>query len=65
MLGVNVCVCVCVQSLSYVRLCNPWTIACQTPLTMEFSRQEYWTGLLLPTPLGVNKSLQIWKSHSY
>ena len=54
-----VCVCVCVQSLNpHVQLfATPWTIACQAPLTMEFSRQEYWAGSLLPTPLGVNKSL--------
>ena len=25
-------------------LCNPWTIACQAPLSMEFSRQFYWSG---------------------
>ena len=31
-------------------LCNPWTVACQAPLSMEFSRQEYWSGLLLPSP---------------
>ena len=23
---------------------TPWTVACQTPLSMEFSRQEYWSG---------------------
>ena len=28
----------------------PWTVACQTPLSMEFSRQEYWAGLLFLTP---------------
>ena len=28
----------------------PWTAAHQTPLTMEFSRQEYWSGLPFPTP---------------
>ena len=27
-----------------------WTVACQAPLSMEFSRQEYWNGLLLPSP---------------
>ena len=27
-----------------------WTIAHQTPLSMEFSRQEYWSGLPFPTP---------------
>ena len=26
----------------------PWTIACQAPLSMEFSRQEYWSGLSFP-----------------
>ena len=25
-------------------LCDPWTVACQAPLSMEFSRQEYWSG---------------------
>ena len=28
-----------------------WTIACQAPLSMEFSRQEYWSGLSFPIPL--------------
>ena len=28
----------------------PWTVALQAPLSMEFSRQEYWSGLPLPTP---------------
>ena len=32
--------------LSRVRLfATPWTAACQAPLSMEFSRQEYWRGL--------------------
>ena len=26
----------------------PWTVACQAPLSMEFSRQEYWIGLSFP-----------------
>ena len=26
-------------------LATPWNIACQAPLSMEFSRQEYWNGL--------------------
>ena len=31
---------------SHVRLfATPWTVACQAPLSMEFSRQEYWNGL--------------------
>ena len=37
------------QSLSLVRA-TPWTGACQTPLSMEFSRQEYCGGLSFPTP---------------
>ena len=29
---------------------SPWTVACQAPLSMEFSRQEYWSGLPRPPP---------------
>ena len=29
---------------------TPWTIACQAPLSMVFSRQEYWSGLPFPSP---------------
>ena len=29
---------------------TPWTAACQAPLPMEFSRQEYWSGLPFPSP---------------
>ena len=31
-------------------LVTPWTVACQDPLSMEFSRQEYWSGLPFPPP---------------
>ena len=43
---------VCVLShFSCVRLSEtPWTMAHQTPLSMGFSRQEYWSGLLFPSP---------------
>ena len=35
---------VCVQLLSYVQLfAAPWTVAHKAPLSMEFSRQEYWS----------------------
>ena len=27
-----------------------WTVACQAPLSMEFSRREYWSGLPFPSP---------------
>ena len=29
---------------------TPWTVAHQAPLSMEFSRQEYWNGLPFPPP---------------
>ena len=39
------------QSLSCVWLfATPWTVAHQAPLSMEFSRQKYWSGLSLPSP---------------
>ena len=42
--------CVCVKSLSRVRLfVTPWTVARQAPLSMGFSRQEYWSGLPFPS----------------
>ena len=31
-------------------LATPWTVACQAPLSMGFSRQQYWSGLLFPFP---------------
>ena len=37
--------------LSHVRLfATPWTVAYQAPLSMGFSRQEYWSGLPFPSP---------------
>jgi len=37
--------------LSHVRLfATPWTAAHQAPLSMEFSREEYWSGLPFPSP---------------
>ena len=29
---------------------TPWTVACQALLSMEFPRQEYWSGLPFPSP---------------
>ena len=31
-------------------LCDPWTVAYQAPLSMRFSRQEYWSGLPFSSP---------------
>ena len=40
-----------VKSLSRVQLlATPWTAALQAPPSMGFSRQEYWSGMLLPSP---------------
>ena len=50
------CVCVliyytCAQSLSLVwLLVTPWSVAHQAPLSLEFSRQECWSGLSFPSP---------------
>ena len=39
------------QSLCCVQLSGTsWTVAHQAPLSMEFSRQDYWSGLLFPPP---------------
>ena len=47
--------CVKVKSLSRVRLfATPWTAAYQAPPSMGFSRQEYWSGVPLPTKTLVN-----------
>ena len=40
-----------VESVSRVQLfVSPWTVACQAPLSLEFSRQEYWSGLPFSSP---------------
>ena len=40
-----------VKLLSRVQLfATPWTVAHQAPLSMGFSRQEYWSGLPFPSP---------------
>ena len=40
-----------VKSFSRVWLfATPWTVAYKAPLSMEFSRQEYWSGFPLPSP---------------
>ena len=39
------CACVCVSCFSCVQLfATPWTVTLQAPLSMQFSRQEYWSG---------------------
>ena len=49
---VCVCVCLCVYTWVYTWVTSdsaiPWTVACQAPLSMRFSRQAYWSGLPYP-----------------
>ena len=53
----KVCVCVCARVRTHAHShsvvsdsATLWTIACQAPLSMGFSRQEYWSGLPFPPP---------------
>ena len=52
MIGVTVCIGGGggLVAKSYPTLVIPWTLACQAPLSMGFSRQEYWSGLPFPSP---------------
>ena len=42
--------CVCQLLSRDLLFAIPWTVACQSPLSMELSRQEYWSGLPFPSP---------------
>ena len=47
-----------VKSLSCVQyLATPWTAAYQAPPSMGFSRQEYWSGVPLPSPLAKKEDI--------
>ena len=49
-----------VKSFSRVRLlATPWTAAYQAPPSMGFSRQEYWSGVPLPSPIRMPSNVQI------
>ena len=51
-----------VKSLSHVRLLStPWTAAHQAPPSMGFSRQEYWSGVPLPSPIGSRLMYKTWQ----
>ena len=55
-----------VKSLSRARLLvTPWTAAYQVPPSMGFSRQEYWSGLSLPSPTEDHTQLQNWRKGIY
>ena len=44
------CACVLIHFVHVQVFATPWTVACQVPLPMGFSRQEYWSGLPFPPP---------------
>ena len=48
----EVVVALVVQSCPTV--CNPINVACQAPVSMEFSRQEYWSGLPFPSAVDLS-----------
>ena len=50
-------------------LVTPWTVACQAPLSVGFSKQEYWSGLPSPSPgdlpdPGIKSTSPALQSHS-
>ena len=48
---VKFCLLCCAKHFSHVQLCvTLWTVARHDPLSMGFSRQEYWSGLPVPSP---------------
>ena len=59
-----------VKLLSGVQLfATPWTVACQAPQSMEFSRQEYWSELPFPSPgdlphRGIEPGSPAWQADS-
>ena len=57
---VCVCTCSCTQSLSHFWLfATPWTVACQVPLSMEFSRQEYWSRFPFPSSEDLDPGIKL------
>ena len=51
-----------VKSLSRFQLfVTPWNVAYQAPLSMGFTRQEYWSGLPFPSPGDLpNPGIELW-----
>ena len=45
---------------------TPWTVACQAPLSMEFSRQQYWSELPCPAPGDLpNPGIEPWSPEQW
>ena len=61
-----VCVCVCIsRSVLVCLFVTPRTAACQASLSMELSRQEYWSGLPFPSPEELpNPGNELWSPAS-
>ena len=49
-LYMGMCMYACACSVLFDPLQLPWTVTCQAPLSMEFLRQEYWSGLPFSSP---------------
>ena len=47
---VQLCCCCCFAALVVFNCATLWTVTCQSPLSMEFSRQEYWSELPCTPP---------------
>ena len=47
---IRLCCCLVTKSCPTNSLATPWTVAYQTPLSVGFPRQEYWSGLTFPSP---------------
>ena len=66
--GWYLCFCCCQVTKSCPSLlwpCGLWTVAPQAPLSMGFSRQEYWSGLPFPPPGDLpNPEMGHWQAHS-
>ena len=46
----SLCAVLCLVTQSCLTLWTPWTVVCQSPLSMGFPKQEYWHGLPCPSP---------------
>ena len=56
------CLCVCVYSVtqSCLTLQSYWTVDYQAPLSMEFPKQEYWSGLPFPPAEDTDPGIKPW-----
>ena len=44
------CACLLSHFICVRLFATPWIVACQAPLSMGLSRQEYWSGMSFPSP---------------